>query len=204
MADAPEPPFDRRVEGRRKSVDLGTLSEGVEVAGERVSATGLVERDAVGVHVTGEHCAVELRGAGRVAFYHEGEHTTLTVDERIDLTTRRDDGVSTSVARESFDVSVGPDPADLVSRTRQEAYDDLGLAGVERVRYQTVAPDQERCRYCGREADAVVHRHEERVLSVLGYPLVLDSGGVSDECEHCAIRVDEGDVSEVERRAIYD
>lgn len=200
-----EPPaVDRRVDGERKSVDLGTVEAGFEVAGERVSVTATLDRAAVPVHVTGSHVSVELRGAGTVAFYHEGAHTTLVVDERIDLLTPVDDGVSTSVRRESFDVAVGPDPSELVRRTRREALDELGLFGVDRIRYQEPAPDRERCRFCGREADAVVYRRQERILSLFGVPVVLDEGGRSDQCEHCAVRVDEADFDEYERRTVYE
>ncbi len=72
------------------------------------------------------------------------------------------------------------------------------------MRYQTDAADQKMCRYCGREADDIVHRHEETVLCLFGAYLTVKRGGVSDECEYCAVQLGEIELSEDERRRIYD
>lgn len=196
--------FETTITGDRKSVDLGDVDGGVAVEGDRVSVSGTLVADAVPLAIRGEATSVQLHGdGGTVELYHEGSRNSLTVAPEIDVDTREDTGSRLSVDRDER-LSTDTGPSELVRQTREAAYSDLGWFGYATVRYQTDASDQQRCRYCGREADDIVHRHEETVLCVFGVCLTVKRGGVSDECEYCAVHLGDVELSEAERRQIYD
>ncbi|PSP80050.1 hypothetical protein BRC81_02305 [Halobacteriales archaeon QS_1_68_20] len=196
--------FETSVTGDRKSVDLGEIDGGVAVEGDRVSVSGTLVADAVPLAILGESTSVTIGGdGGTVRLHHEGSRNSLTVAPEIEVETVEDTGSRLSVSRDER-LSTDTGPSDLVRRTRAQAYGDLGWFGYATVRYQSEASDQEQCRYCGREADEIVHRHEETVLCLFGACLTVKRGGVSDECEYCAVRLGDIELSEEERRRIYD
>lgn len=193
------------VAGRGRSTDAGEITESIEVAGTRSTATATVapKSDAVDLYLTGDHNTVELRGYDQtVNFYHEGKHNTVKIAPKMSLQTRTEEGAHSSIKRDE-DLETEPDENELIRRTREEALSDLGLFGYSKITYQTDADDQDRCRYCGREAEDIVHRHQERVLRFLGLTFTTESGDVSDECSYCTTKVDVG-LDEDERRRIFD
>lgn len=188
------------VSGERKSVDLGEFDEDVEVAGERVSVEGTLVGDEVELAVTGDQNSVEVAGDGGVLrLVHEGTANSVTTAPGIDV--RTDDRGSRLSLKTDEELSTETG-SDLIRQTQDEALSDLGWFGISTVRYQTPA-DQDRCRFCGRETDDVVHRHERRVLVLFGLTVTLSSGSVSDECQYCTVGVDAAELSEEERRDIY-
>jgi hypothetical protein len=192
------------VRGDRKSVDLGDVEGDLAIEGDRVSVSGTLAADAVTLSVRGEHTSVTLHGdGGTVELVHEGTATSVTTAPEIDVVTERDDGSRLSVDTDER-LSVASEPEDLIRRHREEAYSNLGWFGYGSVRYQTDASDQPECRYCGREADDIVHRHEERLLVVFGLPITVERGAVSDECEYCSVAVGDASLTEAERRRIFD
>jgi len=193
------------VAGRGRSTDAGEITESIEVAGTRstTQATIAPRSDAVDLYLTGDHNTVELRGYDQtVHFHHEGKHNTVVIAPKMSLETRTEKGAHSSVKRDE-DLETEPDENDLIRRTREEALSNLGLFGYSKITYQTDADDQDRCRYCGREAEDIVHRHQEKVLAVLGLTFSTEKGDVSDECSYCTTKVDVG-LSEDERRQIFD
>ena len=193
------------VAGRGRSTDAGEISESIEVAGEQSSTTATVapRSDAIDLYLTGDHNTVELRGYDQtVNFHHEGKHNTVAIAPKMSLNTASESGAHCSIEREE-DLETDPDETELIRRTREEALSDLGLFGYGSITYQSRADDQNRCRYCGRDAEDIVHRHQERVLRVLGLTFTTESGDVSDECSYCTTKVDVG-LDEDERRRIFD
>jgi hypothetical protein len=73
------------------------------------------------------------------------------------------------------------------------------------VTYQTEATEREYCHGCGADADGIVHRHEERVLTVVGLSMTVRTRARSDQCPDCADYIPETEVelTDAERRDIY-
>lgn len=121
----------------------------------------------------------------------------------IDVVTERDTGSRLSVSTDER-LSAQSEPEELIRQSREEAYGDLGWFGYGSVRYQTDASEKGSCEYCGREADDIVHRHEETVLALFGLHLTVEPGAISDECEYCSVTTGDVPSSEEERNRIYD
>ena len=203
-ADLPHDDYDQVVTGERKSVDAGEVETGVAIVGERTSTTMVPAADLIEVYVGGDRNSVVVRGSDEeVALSLVGSNNSVTVGTRMSVRTERDEGVANSLSRREFETDDGPD---LVRRSEREAYASLGLFGVETITFQSEAEEQERCQFCGREARSIVHRHERKVLTVLGLNVTLEKGGVSDECEHCTRYVPDSDLefTDEERYQIYD
>lgn len=192
------------VRGDRKSVDLGDVDGDVAVEGNRISVSGTLAADAVTLTVAGDHTSVTLQGdGGTVDLVHEGTATSVETAPDIDVVTERDTGSRLSVSTDER-LSVQSEPEELIRQSREEAYGDLGWFGYGSVRYQTDASEKGNCEYCGREADDIVHRHEETVLALFGLHLTVEHGAISDECEYCSVTTGDVSLSEEERSRIYD
>jgi hypothetical protein len=198
--------YDATISGKRKSVDAGTIETGIEIAGERTSTTAIPGAESIEVLISGDHNTLRVPGKDEeIVLYLTGDHNSLIVAEEMTVTTKQDTGESTSIKRQEFE-SAGTDAEpDLIEQSKDEAYASVGLFGIDIVTYQTEAIEREWCHYCGRDADTIVQRHEEKVLSLFGFRFTLKRGGLSDECEHCTTRTDpdEMELTEDERRQIY-
>jgi hypothetical protein len=116
------------------------------------------------------------------------------------LQRERDEGEANSISRERFETER---ERDLVRTTRDEAYASLGWFGVDLVSYQT-GVERDHCRYCGHDAEHVIERREEKVLSVFGLQFTLGTVASSDECSFCREPADtDVNLSDRERREIY-
>ncbi|WP_254820974.1 hypothetical protein [Haloglomus halophilum] len=102
-----------------------------------------------------------------------------------------------------YDNVVDADPFpvnDLIETSHDEAY-GVASFGRTKVTYQAEATE-DWCPNCGAEADAIIERHQEEVFLLFGIPVkTYDEGGVSYECEECAVRNDTA-LSESERRSV--
>lgn len=189
------------VTGTQAARDVGETAEDVRVEADRSSVACTAATD-ITVAVLGDRNSVTVEGADvAVTLRVDGERNSATVGEAVSLTVR-DEGRGNSVQREQFVKDTGPD---LVRTAKDEAYADLGWFGTSIATYQTEATEREYCHNCGRDADAIVYRHEERVLSVFGVTITLGERATSDECEHCTeqIPADAIELTEAERRDIY-
>jgi hypothetical protein len=198
--------YDTTIGGERKSVDAGTIDVGIEIAGERTSTTAAPGADSIEVLISGDSNTLRIPGDDEeIALYLTGDHNSLIVAEGMAVTTKLDEGTSTSIKRQEFDPAGTDAEPDLIDQSKDEAYASVGLFGIDVITYQTEATEREWCRYCGRDADTVVQRHEEKVLAVFGLRFKLEQGGLSDECEHCTTRIDpdEVELTEDERRQVY-
>jgi hypothetical protein len=198
--------YDTTIGGERKSVDAGTIDVGIEIAGERTSTTAVPGADSIEVLISGDSNTLRIPGDDEeIALYLTGDHNSLIVAEGMAVTTKLDEGTSTSIKRQEFDPAGTDAEPDLINQSKDEAYASVGLFGIDVITYQTEATEREWCRYCGRDADTVVQRHEEKVLAVFGLRFKLEQGGLSDECEHCTTRIDpdEVELTEDERQQVY-
>jgi hypothetical protein len=186
------------VGGTQTSRDLGAVTDDVAVEADR-SAVDLTADADITVTVAGERNSVTVRGDGAVDLVLSGERNSVTVGEAVDLTVT-DEGRANSVGREEFGFDSRPE---LVQRSRDEAYAELGWFGFSVVSYQTEATEREYCHSCGTDADTVVHRHEERVLTLLGLSVTVRNRARSDQCPHCTDYVPDVELTEDERREIY-
>ena len=186
------------VTGTQTSRDLGTVTDDVVVEADR-SAVELTADGAITVTVAGDRNSVTVRGDEAVELVLSGERNSVTVGEAIDLTVT-DEGRANSVSREDFGFENRPE---LVQQSKDEAYAELGWFGFSVVTYQTEAQEREYCHGCGADADTIVHRNEERVLTVLGWSLTVRNRARSDQCPHCADYIPDVELTEAERREIY-
>jgi len=188
------------VEGDQASRDLGTVTEDVAVEASRSSVELTADAD-LAVRVAGERNSVTVRGDSAVDLALTGERNGVTVGDAVELTIS-DEGRANSVSREDFGFEGRPE---LVQQSRDEALAELGWFGFAIVTYQTEATEREYCHACGADADTIVYRHEERVLTVLGWSMTLRNRARSDQCPHCSDYVPDSDVelTEAERREIY-
>lgn len=187
---------DHEIAGTQPSRDLGSVETDVAVAADRGSVD-LTADAAITVRVEGDRNSVTVRGSHPVDLRLTGERNGVTVAEAVDLTLT-DDGAANSVSRERF-----TEPPELIEQSQEEAYAELGWFGFSVVTYQTDATEREYCHGCGTDADGIVHRHEERVLSVFGLSVTVRTRARSDQCPHCADYIPEAELTEAERRDIY-
>lgn len=198
--------YDATIGGERKSVDAGTIDVGIEIAGVRTSTTAVPGTESIEVLISGDRNTLRVPGDDEeIVLYLTGDHNSLIVAEGMTVTTKLDEGTSTSIKRQEFEPAETEGETDLIDQSKDEAYASVGLFGIDVITYQTEATEREWCRYCGRDADTVVQRHEEKVLAVFGLRFTLERGGLSDECEHCTTRIDpdEVELTEDERRQVY-
>jgi hypothetical protein len=190
-----------RVVGTQKSRSLGEIDGSVSVESERGSVE-FTATDDVSLTVVGDRNSVTAGGSdATVRLTVEGDRNSVSVAQALDLEIEADEGAANSIGRHGSERE-GPD---LVRTDRSEAYADLGLFDYTMVSYQTRATEREFCHNCGEDADAIVRRHEEKVLSVLGLTLSVGERTSSDECPHCTSHVPDDAValSESERREIF-
>ncbi|MCU4799279.1 hypothetical protein OB920_02700 [Halobacteria archaeon HArc-gm2] len=198
--------YDVRVVGERKSRTIDEPIESVAVASTRGSVDVTDASDGLVVAVEGDRNSVVVGGSdGTVRLRIDGQRNSITVADTLELVVERDDGSANSIARQSFETDEDGAAAELIRQDREEAYASLGWFGYSLVSYQTKATEQEFCQNCGRETDAVVRRHSERVLTVLGLSVSVGESTTADECEYCTLQVPDADValSDAERRDIY-
>jgi len=190
-----------RVVGTQKSRSLGEIDGSVSVESERGSIE-FTATDDVSLTIGGDRNSVTAGGSdATVRLTVEGDRNSVSVAQALDLEIDADDGSANSIKRHGSERE-GPD---LVRTDRSEAYADLGLFDYTMVSYQTRATEREFCHNCGADADAIVRRHEEKVLSVLGLTLSVGERTSSDECPECTSYVPDEAValSESERREIF-
>lgn len=190
-----------RVVGTRKSRSLGEVSGTVTVESEQGSVD-FTATDDVTLTVGGERNSVTAEGSdATVHLTIEGDRNSVSVARSLDLDIVGDEGVANSIDRHGEESS-GPD---LVRTDREEAYADVGLFDYTLVTYQTNATEREFCHNCGRDAETIIHRHEETVLSVFGLTVTVGERTGSDECPACTPHVPDEDVAltESERREIF-
>lgn len=199
--------YDASIGGKRKSTDAGTIETGIEITGERTSTTATPGAASIEVLITGDHNTLRVPGTDEeLILYLTGSHNSLIVAEEMTVTTKLDEGTSTSIKRQAFESTdkTSSEP-DLIEQSKDEAYASIGLFGIDMVTYQTAASEREWCHYCGRDADTIIQRHEEKILSIFGLRFTLKHDGLSDECEHCTAQINsnEMELTEDERREIY-
>jgi len=190
-----------RVVGTRKSRSLGDVSGSVTVESEQGSVD-FTATDDVTLTVGGERNSVTAEGSGAtVRLAIEGDRNSVSVARSLDLEIIGDEGVANSIDRHG-EAQSGPD---LVRTDREEAYTDVGLFDYTVVSYQTNATEREFCHNCGRDAETIIRRHEEKVLSVFGLTVTVGERTGSDECPECTPHVPDEDVelTESERREIF-
>lgn len=184
--------------GWRRSAEIEAPAEGVALVGARhdVTVTGVTED--LTVYLVGHDHRLRVdgpRGAdAEVTVRFVGYENTVRVGPYPTV------GATTEAG---YDNVVDPDPfpvGDLVETSKDEAY-GVASFGRQKVTYQKPA-NEEWCPNCGTDADAVIERHQEDVFLVFGLPVkTYDEGGVSYECEQCAVRTDAA-LSEAERRSV--
>jgi len=194
--------YDRRVTGERTSVDAGAVETGIEIACESSSVTFVPASDTVEVYLTGDRNSIEVRGDDEtIILFLEGDSNSLTVGQGMDVRRELDDGSALSISREDFGAAEEPE---LIQRSKSEAYASLGWFGYDLVSYQEASEEREYCHYCGRDADTIVQRRKEKVLTCFGLNLTLSEVASSDECPHCTPEVEATiDLSDDERRQIF-
>jgi hypothetical protein len=186
---------DARVTGTRVSRTIDDCPPDLEIASESGSVDVTVTDPPATVQVTGEGNSVTVRGRGPVELVAEGGRNSITVAEAVELTLDNR-GTGNAIDREQFD-----DGPDLVRKSREEAYADLGWFGYDAITYQSTADEREFCHSCGTDTDNIVHRHTQKVLKVLWFSLTVGDRTTVDECEECT--VPERDLSSVERKDIF-
>lgn len=196
--DPPDLSGYETVTGWRRDATIDSPTRGVALVGARHDVSVASVTSDVTLYLVGHDHRVRVDGPP---------------DQEVDLTVRfvgYDNTVRVgpyltigSTTEVGYDNVVDADPypvADLIETTRDEAYGVVSF-GRTKVTYQTEA-DEEWCPNCGTDADAIIERHEEDVLVAFGIPIkTYDEGGVSYECEECAVRVDPT-LSEAERRSV--
>jgi len=138
---------------------------------------------------------------GRVEVVDAGD-VVLGVDAGLaDLDIVADEGRANSIDRHGEDST----ETDLIRQDRDEAYADLGLFDYTVVSYQTRATEREFCHNCGRDAETIVRRHDEKVLRIFGLTVSTSERTATDECPNCTPYVtdDEVELTESERRDIF-
>jgi hypothetical protein len=201
MSPAPDTEaFEATVGSERESVDAGTV-ESLAVTGERCAVDVTPATDEFRLAVAGDHNSVRVRGTDEtVVLELTGDRNSLTVAEGMSLRRERDGGEANSISRERFETEGEPD---LVRTTKDEAYAGLGWFGLDLVSYQTEI-ERDHCQYCGHDAERVIERREEKVLTVFGLQFTLRTVASSDECSFCRVPADATvDLSDRERREIY-
>ncbi|WP_299265895.1 hypothetical protein [Halorientalis sp.] len=201
MSPAPDTDeYEATVGSERESVDAGTV-ESLAVTGERCAVDVTPATDEFRLALAGDNNSVRVRGSDEtVVLDCTGDRNSLALGEEMALQRERDEGEANSISRERFETEREPD---LVRTTRDEAYASLGWFGVDLVSYQT-SVERDHCRYCGHDAERVIERREEKVLSVFGLQFTLGTVASSDECSFCREPADTGvNLSDRERREIY-
>lgn len=102
-------------------------------------------------------------------------------------------------------INAAPYPVqDLIEMPRRDAYRNAGW-GKRKVTFQVPAvDDDEWCPNCGREADAIIERHQMEAFFLFGRPVrTYDrSTNPARECEHCSPNAVSATLSPEERRAV--
>lgn len=184
--------------GWRRDTTIESSSEGVALVGARHDVTVTSITTDVTLYLVGHDHRVRIEGPSdkdvNLTVRFVGYDNTVRVGPYLTV------GSTTEVG---YDNVVDADPypvTDLIETTKDEAY-GVASFGRTKVTYQTEA-DEEWCPNCGTDADAIIERHEEDVFVVFGIPIkTYDEGGVSYECEECAVRV-KATLSEDERRSV--
>lgn len=196
--DPPDPSGYETLTGWRRSGTVESPPRGVELVGGRhdVTVTGVTAD--LTVYLIGHDHRVRVKGPPRrdveLTVRFVGYDNVVRVGPYLSV------GTVTEVGYDNV-VDADPYPAsDLIETTRGEAYGTASF-GRRKVTYQTESTE-DWCPNCGAEADAIIERHQEDVFVVFGLPLkTYDHGGISYECEACAVRTDPT-LSEDERRSV--
>lgn len=190
-----------RVVGTRKSRSLGEVDGQVIVESEQGSVD-FTATDEVELRIDGTRNSVTADGTGEtVRLQVAGDRNSVSVANALELEILADDGTANSIDRHGNE----PEQSDLIRTDKESAYADLGLFDYTMVSYQTTATEREFCHNCGADADPVIKRHEEKVLSAFGLTITVGERSSSDECPDCTPYVSDEDVqlTESERREIF-
>lgn len=196
--DPPDTTGFETLVGWRRDATLEDPAAGVALVGARhdVTVTGVTED--LTLYVVGHDHRLRVEGP-------PDRDVSLTVrfvgyDNTVRVGPYQTVGSTTEAG---YDNVVDADPypvSDLVETTKGEAF-GLATFGRQKVTYQTEA-DEEWCPNCGTDADAVIERHQTDAFLLFGIPVrTYDEGGVSYECEACAVRTD-ASLSEAERQSV--
>ncbi|WP_435102542.1 hypothetical protein [Halarchaeum sp. P4] len=188
--------YDVRVSGWEQTRTVEDPDVGVLVAGSRADVTITDASGHLALYLIGTEHSVSVDGEASVELHIVGRDTTVDLAPYIDI----DRAVETGFDN---DVTVEPVPyEDLIETTKDEAYGRITI-GRAKVTYQTPARDETWCNGCGKEAETIIRRHQEDAFFLFGIPLkTFASGSRTQECEHCAERID-ASLSAAEREEIF-
>jgi ribosomal protein L34E len=189
------------VVGTQKSRSLGDVCGSVAVETTRGSVEFTASGD-VDLVISGDRNSVAAAGTdATVRLTIEGDRNSVSVARALDLDIVADEGRANSIDRHGEDST----ETDLIRQDRDEAYADLGLFDYTVVSYQTRATEREFCHNCGRDAETIVRRHDEKVLRIFGLTVSTSERTATDECPNCTPYVtdDEVELTESERRDIF-
>lgn len=201
-AGATDPPsrdpmtYDVHVSGWQQTRTVENPAVGVLVAGSRADVTITDASGQIALVLIGTDHTVRVEGDASVNLHIVGRDATVELAPYIDI----DRAVETGFDN---DVTVEPVPYDdLIETTKDEAYSRITV-GRAKVTYQTPARDETWCNGCGKDAETIIRRHHEDAFFLFGIPLkTYASGSRTEECEHCAERID-ASLSAAEREDVF-
>lgn len=146
----------------------------------------------------GHDVCVDGKGA-TITVHFVGYDNTVHVGPYLASTVETDTGFDN-------EVDAKPYPAeDLIEMSRREAYSNAGF-GRRKVTFQVPNEGDDWCPNCGEAAEAIIERHQMEAFFLFGYPIwTYDrSTNPARECEHCSPNAIHAELSERERRTIFD
>lgn len=96
-----------------------------------------------------------------------------------------------------------PTAEELIGTTKQEEIKSIGWFGSDKIQYQK-RTDSQYCKSCGSDSDAIINVVTERHLVLFGVSLRDSVVAEYEECNHCYQRDVESQLSELERKNIFD
>lgn len=184
-SNIPENKCDTTVNGDSDRVNAGNVDRGiiVEASGCTVNADVSEASEPVAVIVQNEGNRVVLDGSDKdINLYVESDGNSIVVDHNANVD-RHGSGSGNSVRRKDLE-SESVEPEEVVTQTREEAFDGTGLFGSTTLNYQEPKEKDDRCMGCGSTDVSTVNNYSEKVFMLFGYPIRLD---ITDyvECENC-------------------
>ncbi|ELZ95913.1 hypothetical protein C440_06472 [Haloferax mucosum ATCC BAA-1512] len=158
-----------------------------------------VRRD-VELYLVGHGHDVRVDGKGaEISIHFVGYDNTVHVGPYLSSTVETETGFDN-------DVDAEPYPAeDLVEMSRSEAYSNAGF-GRTKVTFQVPHDGDDWCSNCGQAAEAIIERHQLEAFFLFGHPVWTfdQSTNPAHECEHCSPNAIRAELTERERRTIFD
>ncbi|RZV06386.1 hypothetical protein BDK88_3937 [Natrinema hispanicum] len=146
----------------------------------------------------GHEVSVDGRSA-EVSVHFLGYDNTVNVGPHLATNVVSDTGFDNEIDAEPYPA------ADLIEMSRDEAYANAGF-GRRKVTFQVPADDEDWCSNCGREADAIIERHQMEAFFLFRIPVWTyeQSTNPAQECEHCSPNVVHAELSPEERRRVFE